>query len=224
MTPHDFETLLRPTLADRRLGSAERDALKQALSGIRFDGAALRAKAFDLAADAMTTTEARELLGWLEDIVKLVQPVSAAGPTAAEAHFSPRGDCVGRIVRLFAESRERIEACVFTITDDRISDAMLAAHRRGVAVRLVTDNDKAFDQGSDIERLAASGILVRVDQTPFHMHHKFAIFDGKRLLNGSYNWTRGAARDNLENIVVVSDAGLIAAFTAEFERLWLELA
>lgn len=224
MTPHDFAALLRPTLADRRFGSAERDALKRALSESRSDIAALRAKAFDLAAESATTTEAKELFGWLEEVVKLVQPVVATGPVQAEAHFSPHGDCVGRIVRLFAESRERIEACVFTITDDRITDAMLAAQRRGVAVRLITDNDKAFDKGSDIERLAEDGILVRVDRTPFHMHHKFAIFDGRRLLNGSYNWTRGAARDNLENIVVLSDASLIAAFAAEFDRLWRELA
>ena len=30
-----------------------------------------------------------------------------------------------------------------------------------------------------------------------HMHHKFAIFDGERLINGSYNWTRGAANVEL---------------------------
>ena len=56
------------------------------------------------------------------------------------------------------------------------------------------------------------------------MHHKYAIFDAKWLLNGSYNWTRGAARDNQENCVVTDDPKLLAAYAAAFERLWAELA
>ena len=52
------------------------------------------------------------------------------------------------------------------------------------------------------------------------MHHKFAIFDGTRLLNGSYNGTRGAADMNYENLVDTDDPNLVAAFSAEFERLW----
>jgi mitochondrial cardiolipin hydrolase len=114
--------------------------------------------------------------------------------------------------------------CVFTITDDRLADALLAAHRRGVAIRVLTDNDKAHDLGSDIERIAAAGVAVRIDRTPFHMHHKYAIFDGRRLLNGSYNWTRGAARDNQENVVVTDDPALVARFAAAFEALWGQLA
>jgi phosphatidylserine/phosphatidylglycerophosphate/cardiolipin synthase-like enzyme len=53
-----------------------------------------------------------------------------------------------------------------------------------------------------------------------HMHHKFAVFDAARLLNGSYNWTRGAADTNYENLVDTADPRLVAAFAAEFERLW----
>ena len=52
------------------------------------------------------------------------------------------------------------------------------------------------------------------------MHHKFALFDGERLIHGSYNWTRGAADVNYENLVDTGDPDLIAAFAAEFERLW----
>ena len=43
--------------------------------------------------------------------------------------------------------------CVFTITDNRIVDAMERAHRRNVQVRVISDDDKAADAGSDIDRL-----------------------------------------------------------------------
>jgi phosphatidylserine/phosphatidylglycerophosphate/cardiolipin synthase-like enzyme len=228
MSPQDFDALLTPTLADRRLTGSERQAVQQALADEHLDDnrrAALRHRVFELAREQLPADEAKAVLGWVEDVVKLLHPVAAVGAAPhAEAYFSPHDDCVGRIIRLFAEAREHCDVCVFTITDDRLSDALLAAHRRGVRVRVLSDDEKAHDLGSDIERFAAAGVPVRVDRSPFHMHHKFAIFDGKRLANGSYNWTRGAARDNQENLVVTDDPKLIAAFAAAFERLWAQLA
>jgi phosphatidylserine/phosphatidylglycerophosphate/cardiolipin synthase-like enzyme len=56
------------------------------------------------------------------------------------------------------------------------------------------------------------------------MHHKFAIADGTRLLNGSFNWTRSASRVNEENVMVTSEAAAVAAFRTEFDRLWASLA
>jgi cardiolipin hydrolase len=100
------------------------------------------------------------------------------------------------LAELLAEAAGRVDICVFTITDDRVADQILAAHRRGVAVRIISDDEKAFDEGSDIDRLRHAGVPVRVDSSVHHMHHKFALFDGRRLLTGSYNWTRAAARDN----------------------------
>jgi mitochondrial cardiolipin hydrolase len=224
MSPEEFAALVAPTLADGRLSGGERDALRQRLADADLDDAGragLRARAFDLARDRLSGPAA---LDWLEAVLKLVYPVGPAAKGGwAEAYFTPGGECPDRIARLFRETKARADVCVFTITDDRIADAILDAHRRGVALRILTDNDKAHDLGSDVGRFEAAGVAVRIDRTPFHMHHKFALFDGAKLLNGSYNWTRGAARDNLENVVVTDDPRLIATFAAEFERLWASL-
>ena len=55
------------------------------------------------------------------------------------------------------------------------------------------------------------------------MHHKFALFDARLLLTGSYNWTRGAADSNEENIVVTPDAHLVRSFSTAFDDLWKRL-
>ena len=98
-----------------------------------------------------------------------------------------------------------------------------ALDRRGVSLRCISDNDKEFDLGSDIGQLRAAGIPVALDRTDAHMHHKFAIFDGMRLLNGSYNWTRSAASFNEENLVLSNDPSLVRRFADEFDSLWKEL-
>ncbi len=69
-----------------------------------------------------------------------------------------------------------------------------------------------------------AGIPLRVDRSPFHMHHKFLVVDGQTLLTGSYNWTRGAARDNEENLIVTGEPRLVSAFAAAFDRLWERLS
>ncbi|MCC6620310.1 MAG: endonuclease [Deltaproteobacteria bacterium] len=138
----------------------------------------------------------------------------------SEAWFAPHMDVCGRIIHAFRSARARVDVCVFTVTDDRITRAILDAHRRGVKIRVVSDDDKSGDLGSDIERLAEAGVSVRIDRTPVHMHHKFAIFDGDMLMTGSYNWTRSANDENHENLLVTFDPALVAAYTKELERVW----
>ena len=89
-----------------------------------------------------------------------------------------------------------------------------------MAIRIISDDEKASDAGSDIYRLRKSGIRVKTDRDPNHMHHKFALFDGVRLLNGSYNWTRSASLRNEENYVVTNEKKLVREFTSHFEWLW----
>lgn len=231
MNPSELDALLRQMLADHRLSGSEKDALAGWVhEHVRTDSdrGAARSRVFEIARQTAADDSTRQLLNWVEAALKAVMPVRAAAPAAgvepACACFSPGEACLNRIVNRFRTARQSADVCVFTITDDRITRALLDAHRRGVAIRIITDNEKAFDAGSDIDRIAAAGVAVRVDRTPFHMHHKFALFDGVRLLNGSYNWTRGAAEQNEENLVDTGDPKLVADFRRAFETLWARLA
>lgn len=231
-----------------RVGKGRRgkgQALEAKLQAASEELRATRQRARDAEVRLDETDEARrrsELqVGTLEGRVKdleerlreLIAPPAAVDPglelrrpaaALAEAHFSPGDECLAAIRLQLSRARASADVCVFTITDDRIADAILAAHRRGVRVRVVTDNDKAFDEGSDIRKLEAAGIEIREDRTEFHMHHKFAIFDQRVLLTGSYNWTRGAARFNEENVIVSDDARLVGPFGREFAALWGRLS
>ncbi|MEZ4441507.1 MAG: phospholipase D-like domain-containing protein [Polyangiaceae bacterium] len=225
MTPQELEAELEKTLVDQRLSRSEKKAL-QALVG-EIDEAALaklRSVAFEVARRHVDESkQTRHVLEWLEEVMKLLTAARGEAMPASGAYFSPGDEPLRQILGLLGAARTSIDICVFTITDDRIADAILGAARRGVVVRVITDDDKAFDRGSDIQRLRDGAIPVRVDRSPHHMHHKFAVFDEQRLLTGSYNWTRGAANHNLENVVVTAEPSLVQAFVKTFERLWREL-
>ena len=227
MPDPSLEEALKATLADYRLTRSEKRALAGVVKPIADDPqqmAYARSVAFKLIRSEFTSPDQLAMLEWLEDVVKVLQADTApTNPAKPEAYFSPRDRCPERIVRLFDSARKSVDVCVFTITDNRITEAILEAHRRRVAIRVISDDDKSEDLGSDIELLSRRGIPVRVDRTPYHMHHKFAIFDSRRLLTGSYNWTRSAAENNEENFVVTGDSDLLVSFRRAFDDLWQSL-
>jgi cardiolipin hydrolase len=215
---------LAGTLADARLSDEERRSLVSALrdasppeDGLR----QLRNRAFELVRGRTGDAESLSLFKWLEGVVRALDVGrSPVGVVRTDAFFSPGSECLQVIQRHLRMARKSLDLCVFTISDDRIASEILNAHHKGVAVRLLTDNEKEFDAGSDIAQLRAAGIPTVVDRTRAHMHHKFAIVDGTWLLNGSYNWTRSACEFNEENLVVSNDPALVGRFAAQFERLW----
>ena len=229
MNPEQVRKMLEQTLDDRRLTRSERKAMDRIFDHIDPDAHVLalyRSVAFDLARQSIVDPTAIDTIEWLEEVVKMLQSADASDgpPATADTYFAPGDDCPARIRGLLARARNTVDICVFTITDDRVSDAIIDAHERRLKVRVISDDDKSGDRGSDIRRLESAGVEVRVDHTDDHMHHKFAIFDHRLLLNGSYNWTRSAANRNKENFLVTGEPRFVEGFARQFERLWEEFS
>lgn len=228
MSNGSIEDALRITLADYRMTRGEKRTVAKVIEKVGNDEQDLayaRHSAFELVREQFGRGHDMELIDWLEDALKVLKPRNpgVSSNTRSEAFFSPNDACVARINRLFSSARKSVDVCVFTITDDRIKHSIIDAHRRGISIRIISDNDKSGDLGSDIDQLSRAGIPVRVDRSDYHMHHKFAIFDRNRLLTGSYNWTRSAAKYNEENFILTSDVGLLNSFRSAFKGLWADL-
>ena len=228
MNAIEIDSILGPTLADGKIAISERKMLSAWVTrNIRDDNqlALVRNRAFELAKATLNEGRASMILDWLDDVVKILHKPDGNDPTEvqSQAFFAPGDDCIREVNRQFKFAERSCDVCVFTITDDRITREIIGAHHRGVKVRVITDDDKAHDLGSDIDQLAEVGIPVKIDRSPFHMHHKFSLFDATRLLTGSFNWTRSATENNEENLIVTNDVRLVNAFIQRFEQLWNKL-
>ncbi|MEC9092820.1 MAG: phospholipase D-like domain-containing protein [Planctomycetota bacterium] len=223
MDREELVKAFKSTLEDFRVSRGEKDSLKKLLAesiSSENERLVLRSEAFAIAKSELISPQSKEIMDWLEDVVKLLMVPQHKQKIQSEVVFSTREDCADHLQRIISSCRKSIDVCVFTVTDDRLSNALLEAHKRKVAIRIISDDEKASDAGSDIYRLRKSGIRVKTDRDPNHMHHKFALFDGVRLLNGSYNWTRSASLRNEENYVVTNEKKLVREFTSHFEWLW----
>lgn len=213
---------LNTSLEDNILTKSEKKALKAVIESknpAKRELDWLRSQIFDIARSKISGFENNQILEWLENANKLILPRFSEN-TCNHAYFSPGNDCLNAINGCIGQTTKTLDICVFTISDDRIKEKILLAHHRGIRIRILTDNDKSFDRGSDIHALSEVGIPVKIDISEHHMHNKFAVIDSKTLITGSYNWTRSAAEYNNENIIVSNDKNAVLKFEKEFEKLW----
>lgn len=218
-----IETMLRETFTDARLSTAEKTQVVGLVTDLNEEQRRFaRNRCFEIFRQNLSSTSSKQQISqatkWLERILKTLD--TGVAIPAPKVYFSPGDDCRDAIINICQQARSQIDICVFTLSDNRISEQISAAFQRGIAMRIITDNDKANDDGSDIYRLAREGIAVKTDHTPNHMHHKFAVIDQQILINGSFNWTRSASERNQENVMVSYAPAAIEAYLATFEQLW----
>ncbi len=222
-----IDSFIQEILSDQLLTRAERRSLTNEISEAQLneqEQVLLLSKMRDeVLKHKLEPNESIEIFYDLSKALLRGSDSTRTNPNKERAVFSPGTACREMICSAIRFAQEHIDICVFTISDNVITEEILRAHSLKKKIRIITDNDKTEDMGSDIEELENAGIQVTTDNTDAHMHHKFALFDRKKLITGSYNWTRSAALYNHENLLETTTPKLVDSFHYEFERLWKEL-
>jgi phosphatidylserine/phosphatidylglycerophosphate/cardiolipin synthase-like enzyme len=148
-----------------------------------------------------------------------IESLSTGEPSIPAVRFSPRGGCADQVIYWLGRANSSVHVLIYSFTYDPIGDAVLAAHDRGIEIKIVFEKQQV-SQYSEYFRLAAAGIQVRNDTNPNLMHHKVAIIDGHIILIGSFNWSAAGEDDNNEDLLVIRSADLAATLEREFQRIW----
>ena len=148
-------------------------------------------------------------------------PAIAQEIYASEAYISPEGGIGERIIKAINDSKVSIDLAVYNLTSQDIKVSLENAKKRGVKIRIITEGALVKDPHSIVRDLVREGFNVNIicNKDKGIMHDKFAIFDGKLLLTGSYNWTYSAQHFNYENAVFITDPDIIKQYQREFERI-----
>lgn len=117
-----------------------------------------------------------------------------------------------------------IDICVFAVSNKQISAEIIAAHKRGVVVRIIVSNCILIN-GKEINCFRKCGIELKCQKNVIsYMHHKFCVIDCKWLLHGSMNWTRQATDGNWESILITDLPSLVSEFSNAFKYIWLNVS
>jgi len=114
-------------------------------------------------------------------------PVRTGGGTAT-AFVLP--DAPDLTVETLRSADDRLLLGGYTLTSERVTDALVAARDRGVSVRVVLDGSPVGGmtdrQARQLDRLTDAGVDVRVLTGPYtryaHHHPKYAVVDDRALV------------------------------------------
>ena len=140
----------------------------------------------------------------------------------SETYFSPEGNIASNIIKTINNSTYSIDLAIFDLTSNDIASSLEKVQKRGVKIRIIADSRQAKGSHSVIQSLLDEGFNIRIRHGRGRgiMHNKFAIFDGKLMVTGSYNWTESAEHYNYENSIFISDPETIKKYQQEFDKIW----
>lgn len=168
---------------------------------------------------------------------RLAPPAAAAVPTVAFKGKSFKAVQFGREQSLAATLTEVLDLtqrtallALYELKLPEAADAIIRAHRRGVAVRVVFDEGHAREnpgpeagRSAELQRVIDAGVEVRTLRGGGDygiMHHKTAVLDGELLVTGSFNWTLAAEDRHYENLALRGEPAVVALFDQGFRWMW----
>lgn len=223
---NELITLFKNSISDHVLTRSEKKEIKNIIVQEKLSQrelAVLRSEIFKIARSHCDNVPVENLIDWIEATNKLTLILNENPIQNSRVYFSPGNECRNAIIHNLRQANNNIKVCLFTISDNEISDELINAKKRGVLIQIITDDDKLHDMGSDINMLEKSGIHIKIDNHKGHMHHKFCIIDQETVITGSYNWTKSAAERNFENVLINNERQIISSFQSEFKELWKSL-
>jgi phosphatidylserine/phosphatidylglycerophosphate/cardiolipin synthase-like enzyme len=146
--------------------------------------------------------------------------VNFNGTLLPDYAFSPKGGTEAAIVKAVDAARSEVDLAMFTFTSSNIMEALKRASARGVTVKLMLFSGQKFPFFKDAK---AGRMALRMKdgrQEKGQMHNKFAVLDGRLLINGSFNWTATAENANTENTIFTTEPSYVAPYKAEFDKLY----
>lgn len=128
-----------------------------------------------------------------------------------------------RYLELIGGAERSIDFYAEVIRDPGIISALVAAERRGVAVRLIVDEALDEDDQDAAARLSHHGVEIRL-AGHVYIHAKLMVIDQEMAIIGSQNFTATSLDENRELAIELSDPNAIARCLAVYERDWMRSA
>src|SRR5438876_1120299 len=127
-------------------------------------------------------------------------------PAASEAgiavYFSPSGGAMAALLAEIGSARQSIDVQGYLLTSKRLAEALKAANRRGVKVRIILDKRNLGAFYSRAAILSGSGIPIWRDGQHKDAHNKIMLIDGHIIITGSFNFTDQSEDQNAENLLI----------------------
>ena len=135
--------------------------------------------------------------------------------------FSPQDKIITKeILPIINNAKSYIYIPVFYITKKELVNELIAAHNRGVEVKIINDATNASNKYTIHHQLREAGIKVKTENYAGKLHSKAMIIDDEYSIIGSMNFTNSGEKRNDENVVIIKDEEIAQYLKSTFLKLW----
>ncbi len=162
------------------------------------------------------------LLSGLWGLALPSMPTVSAEAATVEIYYAPEDQPGDRLVSLYDKARRYIYVAVYGLTYPPVVKALVAARKRGVDVRVISDREKLNDpkQRAALETLHLAGIPIQINRHDGLMHLKQVVVDDEVNTSGSMNQTTSGHRYNDERLDIITDPVTSAKARDKFLAMW----
>jgi phosphatidylserine/phosphatidylglycerophosphate/cardiolipin synthase-like enzyme len=144
--------------------------------------------------------------------------VALCFPANISVYFSPNGGATEAIVSEIKHAKREIWIQAYKFTSKPIAKAVIDAKKHGVMIYVILDKSNETDQYSAATFLKNADIPVLIDYSPKIAHSKVIVIDRETIVTGSFNFTKAAEHENVENMLVIhNDLELAQKYIENFE-------
>lgn len=141
-------------------------------------------------------------------------------------YCSPYNDIQTPLVELLQSTKKQCLVAAYTINSPVLVNTLIALHKRGVDVEVITDSTQAAGahERQALDVMYETGIPIFVGKSACHqiMHVKMCIIDGDRVAYGSYNWTDVANKQD-NTLTIDDDPRLVMRLTKFWQQIKQDL-
>ena len=147
-------------------------------------------------------------------------------PIDPELNFVPTENFAARSVNHYNAETQRIDVIIYRITDQRHTNAIIAARQRGIPVRLITEPQQYRDPSRlwhswNVDRLYMAGVQIRNRVHAGLNHQKLTLLHSQGMsVTGSSNWTSPSSDYQEEHNYFSRKSTLFAWLYDHFIRKW----
>ncbi|GAB4492249.1 MAG: hypothetical protein OHK0019_13800 [Saprospiraceae bacterium] len=130
------------------------------------------------------------------------------------------GEVLGETIARIDAAQQTLDVALYNNNRSDITNALKAAHARGVRVRYIA---AAATANTALDPAPPFPVVYGNDESL--MHDKMMIIDADLtdkcwVMSGSLNWTSGNINNDFNNTLFIQDQSLARAYELEFEEMW----
>jgi phosphatidylserine/phosphatidylglycerophosphate/cardiolipin synthase-like enzyme len=134
-----------------------------------------------------------------------------------EVCFTPKEKCTQKIADNITHAKQEILVEAYSFTSKPIANALSKAKSNGVDVKIIMDKDQVKENNWMTSILQKKKIPIFTNyELKGLAHNKIMIIDKTKIITGSFNFTKAAQKYNLENVLIIEDAGLAEKYREEW--------